>query len=217
MIAAAPARFLRWGIGDALSKVFEAGACQTAGGGGGDHGGVDQHHVRIPRQGPHLDEIVLGVVHHRAPAGGRVAGGDGRYDDQGRSQRDGDAFSRIDGAAAAGRHHHVRRPGLGREGGDGLAGDEASERQERRGRPQRRLEAPAQALQGVGVDDRRRREAQLRHQPGQLIQHAGALDIGPRRTEGAEGRAGQDGGSVRRRLRTPISVVRPSGPRTARP
>ena len=32
VIARAPARFLRWGIGDALSKVFEATACQAAGG-----------------------------------------------------------------------------------------------------------------------------------------------------------------------------------------
>ena len=32
VIAQAPARFLRWGIGDALSKVFEATACQAAGG-----------------------------------------------------------------------------------------------------------------------------------------------------------------------------------------
>ncbi len=39
VIAAAPARFLRWGIGDALSKVFEAGACQTAGG-SNSHGGA---------------------------------------------------------------------------------------------------------------------------------------------------------------------------------
>ena len=39
VIAEAPARFLRWGIGDALSKVFEAGACQAAGG-RNSHGGA---------------------------------------------------------------------------------------------------------------------------------------------------------------------------------
>ena len=32
VIAQAPAKFLRWGIGDALSKIFEARACQAAGG-----------------------------------------------------------------------------------------------------------------------------------------------------------------------------------------
>ncbi len=41
VIAAAPAEYLRWGIGDALSKRFEARACQAA-------GGLNAHGARAP-------------------------------------------------------------------------------------------------------------------------------------------------------------------------
>ena len=60
VIAAAPAEYLRWGIGDALSKRFEARACQAA-------SGLNAHGARAPIAAVALADACYATLRRSAP------------------------------------------------------------------------------------------------------------------------------------------------------